>query len=1020
MSRQQDIETRLKDVLECAAQIHRRESGAYAQASKALADLERVTADRRSPDSDPAHDHARIVTSFHGRDKTAIALTLDPQFVRLPRCESARELWATPLTASLRARPAVELRLARETPSASDAPEPVADAGDPGPRTLRLMPFRPHRLVSLEPGSQPLIARLARTEGTFCVLRLELIEPGSARAGELAAAAAEPHAGETPGATPPQRDPTAADDTGVRSAAELDRQLWGGYAADALPQLERLKFDPRVAPKERAGAAWCLSRWHFVAENYAAALAEIAYAKSLPVPVAPRLVLAEARCLINVGRCREALELLRNSPPRAREADCLLLESTALRQRILLDGGDLERAESAQLECINRMLGAADLAPIRKRRAGEPLSLANIEAIAEPVCVTQSRKVSVVMPAFNAEASIGWALGSVLSQTWDNLEVIVVDDASEDATADRVAEIASADSRVRLVRLETNGGSYVARNAGARLATGVLVMIHDADDWSHPQYIERQIEALDAYPSAVGVKSHWIRVDEGLQTLGTWMPRDSIFELNFSSLMFRREILDVLGGWDEVRVAGDAEFYARFRAVYGEQSIVTVPRNCPLAFSLTRHDSLTRSSATHLRSMYHGVRRNYMDAYRWWHERLDRQTDLPLTPARSRRPFPNPAGNAPRALDEQRYDLIVVADYAHSCAAFDNAISACVAASREGRRVAALHWPHFQANGRAAPQSEFYAVCVDRGIDLISAGDSVQTDLLLIASPSALQHVLDPCPQIEARNVVVLVDGGPQAAGVAEPVQCSPLDVRHNVEDLFGQETRWLPTSEAAARMMRADRRYPRPAAGLWRPIVDGARLAKRPLRWRGSTGRRPVIGRRIVGELDWPARRAELDLAYGAAAAWDVRFHSDNAALIALLEDAPEHWEIVPRQRVGSVEFCRDLDFYVHYPHELCADELSQGLLEAMALGVPVIVPPRYHALLGNAASYSSAEMVAATVERLWTSEREYLERAAAGRSFVLERFGPDDVIGRLRAACAAVPNVVRFARDGAARSVS
>jgi len=182
----------------------------------------------------------------------------------------------------------------------------------------------------------------------------------------------------------------------------------------------------------------------------------------------------------------------------------------------------------------------------------------------------------------------------------------------------------------------------------------------------------------------------------------------------------------------------------------------------------------------------------------------------------------------------------------------------------------------------------------------------------------------------------------------------------------------------------------------------------------------RPVVGRRIVGALDWPSRRSQLDLVYGAHEKWDVRFHSDNADLCALLHDAPAHWQLVSHQAVSREEFLCDLDFYIAFPHELHADELSQGLLDAMALGIPIIAPPRYQAMLGDAVSYAAPEQVATTIENLWSSERDYLERAAAARSFVLERFRTDGFMAAMEQVCTEQSTVVQFERNSAARSVS
>lgn len=98
--------------------------------------------------------------------------------------------------------------------------------------------------------------------------------------------------------------------------------------------------------------------------------------------------------------------------------------------------------------------------------------------------------VSVIMPAFDAVATIDRAIDSALGQTLGDLEVIVVDDGSRDATVDLVRRREAADPRVRLVRMAQNGGPAAARNAALDVACGEWVALLDADDAWRPDRLE--------------------------------------------------------------------------------------------------------------------------------------------------------------------------------------------------------------------------------------------------------------------------------------------------------------------------------------------------------------------------------------------------------------------------------------------------------------------------------------------------------------------------------------------------
>lgn len=102
--------------------------------------------------------------------------------------------------------------------------------------------------------------------------------------------------------------------------------------------------------------------------------------------------------------------------------------------------------------------------------------------------------ISVIIPAYNAQAYIAKAIRSVQAQTFSNFEVIVVDDASTDATAAAVHELCAEDARIRYARMEANAGPAASRNRGLDLAQGEWVALLDADDRFHPDRLETPLD----------------------------------------------------------------------------------------------------------------------------------------------------------------------------------------------------------------------------------------------------------------------------------------------------------------------------------------------------------------------------------------------------------------------------------------------------------------------------------------------------------------------------------------------
>jgi len=89
--------------------------------------------------------------------------------------------------------------------------------------------------------------------------------------------------------------------------------------------------------------------------------------------------------------------------------------------------------------------------------------------------------------------SVDFWLISLIPQTYENIEIIVVDDHSTDGTEDLVKEIMAQDDRIVYVRNEKNMGTYASRNVGMKMARGSYVTTHDGDDYSLPWRIEEQV-----------------------------------------------------------------------------------------------------------------------------------------------------------------------------------------------------------------------------------------------------------------------------------------------------------------------------------------------------------------------------------------------------------------------------------------------------------------------------------------------------------------------------------------------
>ncbi len=173
-------------------------------------------------------------------------------------------------------------------------------------------------------------------------------------------------------------------------------------------------------------------------------------------------------------------------------------------------------------------------------------------------------RFSVVIPAYNAAATLARAIESVRSQSWPAHEILVVDDGSRDATA----EIARGfGAPVRLIQ-QTNRGVSVARNAGAAAATGDWLAFLDADDWYAPDRLRLHAE--------------WIAEDAGLDFLtGDYEYRDPDGRLLGTSMAQHasgRAVLAKAGGAVRTTLETPAEIAAFVADHFGDTHTLSVPR----------------------------------------------------------------------------------------------------------------------------------------------------------------------------------------------------------------------------------------------------------------------------------------------------------------------------------------------------------------------------------------------------------------------------------------------------------
>jgi peptidoglycan/xylan/chitin deacetylase (PgdA/CDA1 family)/SAM-dependent methyltransferase len=208
--------------------------------------------------------------------------------------------------------------------------------------------------------------------------------------------------------------------------------------------------------------------------------------------------------------------------------------------------------------------------------------------------------VSIVIPAYNAAATLAETLESIRSQTSREWEAIVVDDGSSDATAVIASSFGPQDSRIRVVSRPHEGVS-AARNAGIALARFDWLLFVDADDWLVPEYLERMTRELASNPNLDAVHCRWSRVaPDGTLCGGDQFSEEvgDLFDLFACTCVFavhacivRRSLVVDVGGFDiSLRICEDWDLWqriARTGACFGAvQEVLALYRMRPASASV--------------------------------------------------------------------------------------------------------------------------------------------------------------------------------------------------------------------------------------------------------------------------------------------------------------------------------------------------------------------------------------------------------------------------------------------------
>lgn len=186
---------------------------------------------------------------------------------------------------------------------------------------------------------------------------------------------------------------------------------------------------------------------------------------------------------------------------------------------------------------------------------------------------SNNKKVSVIVPNYNNGLFIEKCINSILSNTWENLEIIFVDDASTDNSLEIVKSKFSENPKVRIYQNHTNMGTYYSINRGIILANGHYILNVGSDDFLEPDMIEICMNSAS-----------WKNWGHGINFQRVYIKAnniDKIMHINRSNsyvFIFRRELFNRLGYFQNSRFGADSEYLKRAKFYGYDLEYINLPK----------------------------------------------------------------------------------------------------------------------------------------------------------------------------------------------------------------------------------------------------------------------------------------------------------------------------------------------------------------------------------------------------------------------------------------------------------
>ncbi|MCD0444349.1 glycosyltransferase [Glycomyces sp. A-F 0318] len=361
---------------------------------------------------------------------------------------------------------------------------------------------------------------------------------------------------------------------------------------------------------------------------------------------------------------------------------------------------------------------------------------------------------------------------------------------------------------------------------------------------------------------------------------------------------------------------------------------------------------------------------------------------------------------------ELELDVVVVSNFMLPGGSSSSSAEEVRAFRRAGLRVGLVHHPVYDWPLDRPLNDKIRELLDDEGVVLITAHDRVECDLAIVRFPRIMMRPMDDLPALRARRTILVVNQPPYeyyGPGAGRRLTWDVRTVHRNLADWLGDHT-WYPQGPVVRRVLETEHAAETEGIDVsddhWYGILDVDE-------WRRE-GRRPGSGPIRIGRhardhvRKWPETPEDTLACYPPSEDFEIHVLGGAKAVKGMLRRLPENWTVLPFGAMRPREFLHAVDVVVFFIAESGDEAFGRTPLEAMAVGLPCLLPRSFEPLFGDGAVYCEPAEVEARVREFMDDPDHYAAQAARALEKAERDFSHRALLRRAAGLGVAVPTAV------------